>query len=194
MLSIIFSVYEQTKMTQGYFYTLSAIAQAFAAIVALNAVFVIYKFQLLRNQHAESIMELRRLHRQRRRGLSVQVEMWTDQEVLNVSRKIADGEEELSKRFKEKLKAFDKIKIFSRDITEWFKITLKFNIATIILSLVLLPLGGLFPNYLKSIVLVEILFLSLLSLLVTVHTILITLESGELTLISRIFESEKKQK
>jgi hypothetical protein len=40
-------------MLQGYFYTLSAIAQAFAAIVALNAVFVIYKFQLLKNQRDE---------------------------------------------------------------------------------------------------------------------------------------------
>jgi len=180
MIYFLISVFEQTKMTQGYFYTLSAIAQAFAAIVALNAVFVIYKLQLLKNQQNELIMELRRLHIQERGGLSGQVNMWTDLQVLNNSRGIASC--------KKPLKRFNETKKLSENIAKWLKITLVFNVVTIIQSLVFLPWGGLLPDYLKSIILTEILFFALLSLLITVHAILITLESGKLSIISKIFK------
>jgi heme exporter protein D len=48
-------------MGDGYFYTLSAIAQSFAAIIALSAVFVIYKLQVLKNQQTELIKKLRNI-------------------------------------------------------------------------------------------------------------------------------------
>lgn len=48
-------------MDEGYFYTLSAIAQSFAAIIALSAIFVIFKLQALKNQRAEMIRKLSNL-------------------------------------------------------------------------------------------------------------------------------------
>ena len=63
-------------MAEGYYYTLSAIAQSFAAIVALNAVFVIYKLQLLRNQRNELILTLRQLLVQKEDPISFNVSFW----------------------------------------------------------------------------------------------------------------------
>lgn len=48
-------------MEQGYFYTLSAIAQSFAAIIALNGIFVIFKLQALTNQRNELVLQLKTL-------------------------------------------------------------------------------------------------------------------------------------
>ena len=48
-------------MGDGYFYTLSAIAQSFAAIIALNGVFVLYKLQLLRSRRDELYARLQEL-------------------------------------------------------------------------------------------------------------------------------------
>jgi len=48
-------------MGDGYFYTLSAIAQSFAAIIALNSIFVIYKMQLLNNRSNDLLTQLRML-------------------------------------------------------------------------------------------------------------------------------------
>jgi len=189
MPSIILLAYEQTKMTQGYFYTLSAIAQAFAAIVALNAVFVIYKFQLLRNRSKELIMELRKLLLQIQKRSPGQMEMITDKEVLSLSRGITGGVvSNILNGFKETLKSFDQNKSISENITKWLKITLKFNVLTIIFSLAFLPWGGLIPDLMKYVILGLILLSAIFSLLVTVNAILITLESGKLSFISKIFK------
>jgi len=190
MLPIILFAYEATKMTQGYFYTLSAIAQAFAAIVALNAVFVIYKFQLLKNHRNELFVQLRQLLLREGKLPAVEIENMTDEEILSFSRGVKDGYVNIVKRFKETIMAFDQNKSISENITKWLKISLKFNVVTIMLSLILLPWGGLLPDYLKSIILIEILFFSLFSLLITVNAILITLESGNLPLISGIFNQK----
>jgi hypothetical protein len=183
MIFFLISVFEQTKLTQGYFYTLSAIAQAFAAIVALNAVFVVYKLQLLKNQRNELIKELRRLLEQQNRWSVTQIEMWTNQQVLDRSGGIPGS--------KKTSKALDQNESVSDNITKWLKITLVFNVTTIMFSLILLPWGGLISDFFKDIVLIGILILALFSLLITVNAILITLESGELKLISKIFESKK---
>jgi hypothetical protein len=48
-------------MENGYFYTLSAIAQSFAAIVSLYAIFAIYKLQILKNEKNELIIRLKNI-------------------------------------------------------------------------------------------------------------------------------------
>jgi len=188
MLPIILFAYEATKMTQGYFYTLSAIAQAFAAIVALNAVFVIYKFQLLKNHRNELFVQLRQLLLREGKLPAVEIENMTDEEILSFSRGVKGGYSNIVKRFKETIMAFDQNRSISENITKWLKISLKFNVATIMLSLIFLPWEALFPDYLKSIILIEIQVFAIFSLLITANAILITLESGKLSFISKIFK------
>lgn len=188
MIFFLVSVFEQTKMTQGYFYTLSAIAQALAAIVALNTVFVIYKFQILKNQRDELFMQLRQLLLRDGKLPAVEIENMTDEEVLSFSRGITGGYVNILKRFKETLIAFDQNIGFSKNISKWVKLTLSFNIATIMFSLVFLPWGGLISDLTKYFILGLTLLSAVFSLLVTVNAILITLESGELTFISKIFK------
>ncbi|MCK4395483.1 hypothetical protein KAW96_02690 [candidate division WOR-3 bacterium] len=175
-------------MAEGYYYTLSAVAQSFAAIVALNAVFVIYKFQLLRNQRNELILTLRQLLVQKedphglpgpRDRASDRVVRMTENQVLEECRDIVNKKGVFSDRFNEQLDLFDKNGQFSKDIIKWFKRTLWFNGTTILLSLIFLPWKNLLPNFLQCIILGIVLLLSICALLVTIHAILFTLGIGE---------------
>lgn len=188
-------------MSDGYFYTLSAIAQLFAAIVVLNAVFVIYKFQLLKSQRDELIKQLRQLWLQEkspykspyseRNKAAEQVDMMTDENILSFCRGVTDGRSEIVKRFKETLEAFDANNSLSEKITKWVKVTLILNTTTILLSLLFLPWKNLIPNFLQYTLLIIVLSVSIFALFVTIHAILITLESGELSLISKIFGEKR---
>ena len=189
-------------MGDGYFYALSAIAQSFAAIVALNAIFVIYKLQLLKNRRDEVIKKLRQLYRQEKsqhqspRNLrdisSKQEAMMTDEQILSFARGYTKGPSDLVKKFNGTRELFDKIEKFVTEITKWFKRTLWFNGTTILLSLILLPWKNLFPNFLQCILVVIVLLLVIFALLLTIHAILFTIELPGLMIIDRIFGKKNK--
>lgn len=188
-------------MAEGYFYTLSAVAQSFAAIVALNAVFVIYKLQLLRNQRNELILTLRQLLVQKedptgligpRDRASDRVVRMTENQVLEECRDIVNKKGIFSDRFKEQLDLFDKNGQFSKNITKWFRRTLLFNSITILVSLALLPWKNLFPNFLQCILVVIVFLLVIFALLLTIHAILFTIELPGLMIIDRIFGKKNK--
>lgn|GEM_PF-3187113 len=182
-------------MGDGYFYTLSAIAQSFAAIVALNAVFVIYKLQLLKNESVELIKKLRKIYIQNsspepgsgRIFASDRVDRMTDEEVLSFAKGFTGGRSDLVNKNKETLRLHKINAQFSKDITKWFKRTLLFNGSTVLLGLILLPWKNLLPNSVRYIILGIVLLLAVLALLLTIHAILFTLESGGISVIRRIF-------
>jgi len=185
-------------MGDGYYYTLSAIAQSFAAIVGLNAIFVVYILQLLRNHRAELFNKIRQLKRmvmvEGRRRYPVQVELIEDEinrlseeSLLAWADSTKEAKGDIRKLAKNVLKEIENRKGFSNQIFYWLKITLLLNGFTIVLSLVLLPWKQLFPNCLQYALLLIVLLLSIFALFVTIHAILVTIELGGLSIINKIF-------
>lgn len=183
-------------MGDGYFYTLSAIAQSFAAIVALHAVFVIYKLQTLKIQRDDFFKELRDIvyRKSVRSGVApdtahVRVERMSNEDVLNKARTIAAEHPKYADRIQETLDRIGKNDSCRRSIARWLKNTLAFNGTTIVSSLFLLPWKNLFPLVLQYIVMIMVLLLSLFALLTTIHAILITIGYG-IPIISKIFKED----
>lgn len=180
-------------MGDGYFYTLSAIAQSFAAIIALSAVFVIYKLQVLKNQHTELIKKLRNIklrdmtkyHSFSREVAVDELDRMTDESLLNW----AESPSGVLNIVDVARKTFSEIKIiehFSRVvIPHWIKITLATNVTTIVFSLVLLPWKNLI-SFFQYIVLVITLGFSILSLFVTVQAVLTIIEMGRFSVVSNV--------
>lgn len=128
-------------MTQGYFYTLSAIAQTFAAIIGLYAIFTIYHLQLLKNQRKE-------LQKQKHQASeeSQLTSYISKQEII------------------EELEKIDKI--YSK-IYGFFKSALFINGLTIGFSIVCLPLGSSLQTHLMVKILIIAIILSISSLTLT---------------------------
>lgn len=172
-------------MMQGYYYTLSAIVQAFAAIVSLYAIFVIYKLQVIRT-HRESLIEkLKNLWLKSIKKVRSKSELYeSDYEFINEM-----PEESLLKwaidksgpgnipRLKEDV--YHQIKTtedFSREIISLFKRTLIINGITITFSLICLPWGNFIPTALPVLILIIALGLSLSALYLTINATWITIK------------------
>lgn len=180
-------------MAEGYYYTLSAIAQSFAAIIALSTVFIIYKLQIRKYQRDELIKKLRKLYYESlinkpdftsvtstiREAYTLQVDRMTDDEVINSCRGITGGLGNFLARLKETLKIFEFNESFPKKIIAKLKVTLIINGMVILLSLILLPWKNLLPNFLQYIILGIVLLLSICALLVTINAILFTIGIGE---------------
>ena len=163
-------------MTYGYFYTLSAIAQSFAAIVSLYAIFVIYKLQLLRNQSNELFNRLRKM-------LFNEMKKPTFDKLREVEIDVnAMSEAELSNWAKSSEKAeviYSEIKLIKRvssNIISLFKKTLIINGITIAFSLICLPWGNFIPTAFPVLILIIALGLSLSALYLTINAIWITIK------------------
>ena len=169
-------------MISGYFYTLSAIAQSFAALIALTAVFVIYKLQFHRNQRDNLIGEMRSLIIQQRLGgrspitgskeiIAWNVSKMTKKEVLDLARGITGGESDLYQKFIEVLKEFDNNMHLKEKIIKTFKYSSKANCYTVILSLILLPWGKFFSFLTQASILVLLILFSIFSIFITFKSI-----------------------
>lgn len=169
-------------MNNGYFYTLSAIAQSFAALIALTAVFVVYKLQFHRNQRDNLIGEMRGLIIQQKLGgrspltgskeiIAWNVNKMTKKEVLDFAREIAGGESELSRKFNEVLKEFDNNMNLKDKIISSFKYSSKANCYTVILSLILLPWGKFFLFLTQTSILILLILFSIFSIFITFKSI-----------------------
>jgi hypothetical protein len=181
-------------MGDGYFYTLSAIAQSFAAIIALNAVFVIFKLQTLKNQRAELIKKLSNLRLEdmikngkwKEEAAVSDQNRWTEDFLLNWALD-KGGMGDMADRKNRIHQNVQKGDRFRKGILQWLKRTLLLNGGIIILSLFLLPWGKFIPDDPKCVFVLCILALAAFALAVTVHAILFSVELGGLPIIEKIF-------
>lgn len=170
-------------MGDGYYYTLSAIAQSFAAIIALNAIFVIYKLQTIREQYNDLFKQIRQWWVRETAGPmgagTTHQQYTTEAERLleNTLRhwlKERNGQGEIvdhKNKLNEKIENIDNLK---RNIFYWFKRTLIANGFVIISSLILLPLRNFMSNELQITMIVLSVLLSYFVLVITIHSVLIT--------------------
>lgn len=170
-------------MGDGYFYTLSAIAQSFAAIIALNAVFVIYKLQTISNLYNELFKQARQWWVRENSGpcrVGVTFEQYkTESDRLSEKDlrhwlKQRNGQRDIveqKKKINDKIETNDNLK---RKIFYWFKRTLISDGIVIASSLILLPLRDCFQPMFQGITIAIILFASCITLAITLHAVLIT--------------------
>ena len=95
----------------------------------------------------------------------------------------------------EKTKLHDDIyanKQTSKTIFYWFRLPLIFNGIAIISSLMLLPLKKAMSCSLNYIVVALVVLLSIVALLMTGHSVLITIELGGIPIIEKIFGKKSK--
>lgn len=173
-------------MGDGYFYTLSAIAQSFAAIVALYAIFVIYKLQLLRNQRAEVFNKLKDLKlKDIRRGMRynindtvhrLKVSTMSEKDLLNWAANPSGVIDEITTMARETFNEIRAVDEFHKVIIYLFKRTLIINGITIAFSLICLPWGTFLPTALPVLILIIALCLSLAALAVTIRAIWLTVK------------------
>lgn len=186
-------------MGDGYFYTLSAIAQSFAAIIALNAIFVIYKLQIIKNQRQELMKKLVDLKLED----MIKKDSWSREDAVSESNRFTEnfllqwasdnrGSCDMISRKTGVFNDIDENAHFSKMILGWLKKTLLLNGTAILLSLILLPWKYLFPEFLQIVFLILILILSLFALLVTIHAILVTVKLGGIPVIENIFGKKSK--
>lgn len=170
-------------MAEGYFYTLSAIAQSFAAIIALNAIFVVFKLQTIADLYNELFKQARQWWIREKSGPlgtgSTFEQYKTDSERLSEKdlRHWLKPEKSTGDIVDQKANINDQIENndnFKKNIYYWFKRTLVTNGTVIILSLILLPLRNCFCSTLQWFLIGLILFLSCFVLLITIHAVLIT--------------------
>ena len=185
-------------MGEGYFYTLSAIAQSFAAIVALNAVFVIYKLQMLRHQHTESFNKLRKLwyydilrkDEMDRNRASNELNRLTEEELSTWADNPPGAYGDIKEKAKKILKEINDIKQFSKKVTNWLKITMLLNGFIILCSLILLPWRDSFLILTQRTILIVIVCFSGFAILTTIYAILVTIELGGLPIIAKIHKDK----
>ena len=181
-------------MGDGYFYTLSAIAQSFAAIITLYAVFVIFKLQALKSQRSELIKKLSNL----RLEDMIKNENWTKEAAVSGQNRWSEdyllnwasgkgGIGDMPDRRNEIHQNVQNCDRLRKGILQWLKRTLILNGSIIILSLFLLPWGKFIPDDPKCIFVLCILALAAFALAVTVHAILFSVELGGFQIIEKIF-------
>lgn len=162
-------------MAQGYFYTLSAITQAFAAIVSLYAIFVIYKLQLLRNQSSELFNRLRKMlfnemkkpTFENLREAEIRLNAMSEEDILIWARSSEKAEG-----------IYDEIKIievFSSNIIGLLKRTLIINGITIAFSLIWLPWCNVLPIGLRIFIIIIAIGLAISTLYKTIKAIWLTI-------------------
>ncbi len=185
-------------MGDGYFYTLSAIAQSFAAIIALSAVFVIFKLQALKNQRAELTKKLSNLRLEemiknenwKKEAAVSEQNRWTEDYLLNwaLGKGGVGDMADRKDRIHQNVQNSDRLR---KGISQWLKRTLILNGSIIILSLFLLPWGKFIPDDPKCVLLLCVLALAAFALAVTVHAILSSVELGGFQIIEKIFSIRK---
>lgn len=173
-------------MLGGYYYTLSAIAQSFAAIVSLYAVFVIYKLQLLRNQRTELTNRLKDLKlKDIRRGVPynipdtvhrLRVTTMSEKDLLNWAENPSGVIDEITAMAEVTSNEIRTVDEFQKVIIYLFKRTLIINGTTIAFSLLFLPWKNFLYDFLQLLILIIVLCLSLTALVVTMRTIWITIK------------------
>lgn len=172
-------------MAEGYYYTLSAIAQSFAAIVSLYAIFVIYKLQVLRNHRKSLIEKLRKLwlkeiKRNRRKSeLYESDKEFVDEICERNLLKWATNKSGPNNIPRLKEEVYNQIKTldnFLKGIIDLFKRTLIINGITIAFSLICLPWGNFLHTVLQVLILITALGLSLGALITTLRATWITIK------------------
>jgi len=183
-------------MGDGYFYTLSAVAQSFAAIIAVNGMFVIYKLGILKSRRSELISKLRFLRQKEMGGDSgfvknckhgrELVDRFSNEDLIHW---VLDnsGRSDIVAEKKRIGKEINNCNQLSGRIIHWFRLPLIINACTIIFSLFLLPWKNVIPCFLEYIFIICVLILSLLALSVSVHSVLVTIELRGFSFIERIF-------
>lgn len=170
-------------MGNGYFYTLSAIAQSFAAIISLYAIFAVYKLQILKNEKNELIIRLKNIiynkdvARKYNRGVEYQKAEELKSEIFS---KPLEDLLALSKKgywsATEKITtAIEKLNESPKKIRRLLKYALIINGITIAFSLISLPLGDVLQKRFTILILVIAIILGLSSLCVTVTAIWLTI-------------------
>jgi len=168
-------------MGDGYFYTLSAIAQSFAAIIALNGIFVIFKLQALTNQRNELVLQLKTLLYKDMGGDSgfdkdrkiarERIEAYSEKDLLVWAEKIK-GQSSIVVEKSTIVAELKKTEGIYNNVIRVFRIPLIINgsvIAFSILFLILKTLWNCIPSY---IILAGGGLLSLFALYLTVHSII----------------------
>jgi hypothetical protein len=192
-------------MGQGYFYTLSAIAQSFAAIIALDAIFVVFKLQHIQNTIENLFVQVRRLRVRdlnndahdtiSERGYERDVEGLTEEELSTwlQNGKIASNLPRIELKKRALKSAMNNVCRHRRRTMNWFHITLMFDSLTILASLVLLPWGSTWRPCLHYVVIILILILSCIALISTMHAITITIGYRGFAFMNNIFSSLSKR-
>jgi heme exporter protein D len=169
-------------MGDGYFYALSAIAQSFAAIIALNAIFVVYKLQAIAGLHRELLKQARLLWalKQQPMGAGTTFEQYrteserlTDEYMINWLKE-EKGRTDIIERKKKIDDELTNNGILRNSIFYWFKRTLIANGIVVSLSLILLPWRNYFGSRLLNIFVGFMLVLCCVVLFITIHAVLIT--------------------
>jgi hypothetical protein len=188
-------------MGNGYYYTLSAIAQSFAAIIALNTVFVVFRLQLVQNTFESLFSEVRKLIVRDKTGgindtpsimlMTREVDTWTKKELCGWLVKGKIESNRLSQpRIEAKRNALNKemkkIHRHRHDIMNWLYVTLILNSITILISLILLPLGNIRCGIFQHIVISVVLVFGAFTLCSTINAIIITIGGGKGTFVSDI--------
>lgn len=170
-------------MENGYFYTLSAIAQSFAAIVSLYAIFVVYKLQILKEEKSDKFAELRKVMLKERRYSSGSkgpheydeeyVHSFSEKDLIHWAKRNS-GRNDI---IREKTKVCDKIESLNNlktQILNIFKKILITNGITIGFSLIFLPMKDILPNGMPNFILLIAIIVAISSLYKTIEAIWIT--------------------
>lgn len=186
-------------MGDGYYYTLSAIAQSFAAIIALNGVFVIYKARALQSRRDELFNRLQQLwmeelingsgYSQDHARAERELKRITIATILNWAGKHS-GRGEIVMEKEKILSEYDWIEQFSKMIIQYFRTPVIFNGITIMISLALLPWRSIMPCFLQYTFVIVLLLWCFVSLLITLHSVFITLEQRGIGLVARFLKQK----
>jgi len=176
-------------MGDGYFYTLSAIAQSFAAIVALNSIFVIYRLQLLRNRSNDLLTQIRRLRFREFGGASgvdserKRAEAWTssatDQDLLEWA-ETYKGDSDIVAQNRSIAHEYNSNNNSIKGTIDLFKTPMIFNSIIIAVSFILLSSKERLLALTRSIELIVwgVVLLGLIGLLITIYSVFKTVSTN----------------
>jgi hypothetical protein len=173
-------------MGNGYFYTLSAIAQSFAAIVALNGIFIISSIQMLRTRRGDLLTKLRFLRRTEMGGDSGfqadreqakrLVSYFSDNDLLVWADEHSGRSDIVADKEAVKTEITQNDRMVNK-LIGWFRAPMIINMIVIAISLVMLPLKQQIPPEYQFIPIVLIILFGLIALYTTAHSIFLSLNS-----------------
>jgi hypothetical protein len=173
------------NLGDGYYYALSSIAQSFAAILALNGVFIIYKIQSLIERKRSALSNLRSIlykdlggdsgHPEDRRRAKEISPSYDDQQLLKWALN-EKGEKDIIQQKKAMLNEYDICDIMLTKIKVLLRAPLIINGVVLSVSLVLIPIKNYLNNMIENIIIILIVLFALIAVTINVKSILVMMK------------------
>ena len=171
-------------MEQGYFYTLSAIAQSFAAIIALNGIFIINRIQILKSRYGDLLTKLRFLRQidlggdsgfeKDREQAERLVSYFSDKDLLAWADEHSGRGDVVSDKKAVKSEILQNDETVNK-LIHWFRAPMILNMVVIAFSLVMLPIKQTIPPDYQFLPITISIIVGLVALCTTARSIFLAL-------------------